>query len=51
MIDKERDDLVVEMHNDIKLLNQVLGEHKQTHSKYIYYFITTAIASGLSWFR
>ena len=51
MTDQERDDLIVEMHTDIKWLKQSNLEHKQTHAKYIYYFITTFIAIGLSWFR
>lgn len=51
MNDKDRDDLIIEMHTDIKWIKAWTVEHKQTHSRYIYYFITTAVAIGLSWFR
>ena len=51
MTDKDRDNLIIEMHTDIKWLKQFSVEHKQTHAKYVYYFIGTVIAIGLSWFR
>lgn len=51
MTDDDRDKLITEMHTDIKWLKQFSVEHKQTHAKYVYYFICTIIAIGLSWFR
>jgi len=51
MNDEQRDNLITEMHTDIKWLKQFSVEHKQTHAKYVYYFISTIIAIGLSWFR
>lgn len=51
MTDEQRDLLITEMHTDIRWLKEFDLEHKKTHSKYIYYFITTFIAIGLSWFR
>ena len=51
MTNDKRDSLIIEMHQDIKWLKASDIEHKKTHGKYIYYFITTFIAIGLSWFR
>ncbi len=51
MTNDMRDQLITEMHTDIRWLKENQVEHKQLHLRYIYYFITTAIAIGLSWFR
>ncbi len=51
MVDSDRDDLIIEMHTDIKWIKAWTVEHKQTHAKYKWYFISTVVAIGLSWFR
>ena len=51
MTNIERDKLIIETANDVRWIKAWTVEHKQTHSKYIYYMITTFIAIGLSWFR
>jgi len=51
MNDSRRDELIVEMHQDIKWLIKRDEEHKQSHSKYLYYMITVFIACVLSWFK
>lgn len=51
MTNNERDRLIYEINNDVKWIKAWTVDHKQTHSRYIYYFITTFIAIGLSWFR
>jgi hypothetical protein len=51
MLDTERDRLIIEMHQDIKWIKTWNDEHKQTHSKYLYYFIVTVVAIIASYFR
>jgi hypothetical protein len=51
MTDERRDILLTEMHTDIKWLKEFNIEHKKEHGRYIFYFITTAIAIIASWFR
>ena len=51
MTETERDKLIIETANDVKWIKTWTVEHKQTHAKYLYYFIGTIIAIGLSWFR
>jgi len=51
MTNYERDKYIIEMHTDIKWLKAGQLEHKNSHRKYVYYFITTFIAIALSWFR
>jgi len=51
MNDIERDNMLIEMHTDIKWLKGYQVEHKATHAKYIYYFIVTAIGVVISMFR
>ena len=43
MTNEERDDLIIEMHTDIKWLKQSNIEHKATHAKYIYLTWSTVI--------
>lgn len=47
----ERDELIVEMANDIKWLKEGTVAHRQSHSTYLYYFITCFVACILSWFK
>jgi hypothetical protein len=49
--DKDRDKLIIEMHTDIRWIKAWSVEHKQTHAKYVWYFISTILAFCLSWFR
>jgi len=51
MNDTERDEKIIEMHNDIRWIKEWTVEHKQAHSKYIYYFVTVFIACVVSWFK
>ena len=51
MNDSERDIKIIEMHNDIRWIKEWTVEHKQTHGKYLYYFITVFVACVLSWFK
>jgi len=48
---EQRDKLIIETANDVKWIKTWTVEHKQTHSKYMYYFLTSFIAIALSWFR
>jgi hypothetical protein len=51
MDNDERDRLIIETHRDVAWLKEWTVEHKQTHSKYIYYLVTCFVACVLSWFR
>ena len=51
MDNNERDKLIIETHRDVQWLKEWTVEHKSTHSKYAYYFISCLIACVLSWFR
>lgn len=51
MTDEQRDKLIIETASDVKWIKAWTIEHKQTHAKYVYYFITVAIGIILSWFR
>jgi hypothetical protein len=51
MTDDERDKLIVETANDVKWIKSWTVEHKQTHDKYKWYFISTIIGVILSFFR
>ena len=51
MTDDQRDKLIVETANDVKWIKTWTIEHKQTHSKYVLYFIGVAVSIILSWFR
>lgn len=51
MTDDDRDKLIIEMHQDIRWLKAFNIEHKATHAKYIYYFLTVFVACILSWFK
>ena len=51
MTDDERDKVIIEMHTDVRWIKAWTVEHKQTHGRYVWYFITSMIAIGLSWFR
>ena len=51
MTDDQRDKLIIETASDVRWIKAWTVEHKQTHAKYLYYFIGTVIAIGLSWFR
>ena len=51
MTDLMRDELIIEMHQDLKWLKAYNIEHKATHAKYIYYFIVTMIGVIVSMFK
>ena len=51
MTDDQRDKLIIETASDVRWIKAWTVEHKQTHAKYVWYFISTIIAIGLSWFR
>ncbi len=51
MTDDQRDKLITETANDVKWIKAWTVEHKDTHAKYVKFFICTIIAIGLSWFR
>ena len=51
MTNQERDEMLLEVHTDVRWIKAWTVEHKQTHSRYAYYFITTIAACILSWFR
>lgn len=51
MTETERDKLIIETANDVRWIKAWTVEHKQIHGKYTWYFISTIIAIGLSWFR
>jgi hypothetical protein len=51
MLEEERDRLIIEMHTDIKWLKEWSTKHAQEHSKYIYYFVATAVGVLISLFR
>lgn len=51
MNDRHRDILISEMHADIRWLKQASAEHRQTHARYVWYFISTLVAIFLCWFR
>lgn len=51
MNDIERDNMLIEMHTDIRWLKDFNIEHKAIHAKYFYYFIVTAIGVIISMFK
>ncbi len=51
MTDEQRDKLIIETANDVRWIKSWTIEHKQTHAKYVWYFVSTIVAIGLSWFR
>jgi len=51
MDDEQRDKLIWEINNDVKWIKAWTVDHKQTHAKYVWYFISTVVAIALSWFR
>ena len=40
----ERDKLIIETSNDVKWIKNWVIEHKKTHTRYTYYFITGLIS-------
>ena len=51
MTEQKRDELIIEMHTDIRWLKEQHKEHMASHAKYIYYMITIAVGLVISWFR
>ena len=51
MTETERDKLIIETANDVRWIKAWTVEHKQTHAKYVWYFISMVIGLCLSWFR
>jgi len=41
MNDIQRDELLIELRQDVKWLKAWAVEHKATHAKYVYYFLIT----------
>lgn len=51
MTDDQRDMLIIETANDVRWIREWTEEHKKTHAKYVWCFISVVIAIFLSWFR
>ncbi len=51
MTNEDRDNLIIEMHTDIRWIKAWTVDHKKTHAKYIWFFVSAVAAIILSWFR
>lgn len=51
MTEEQHDKLIIETANDVRWIKAWTVEHKQTHAKYVWYFISTIVAIFLSLFR
>lgn len=48
MTSEERDQKIIEIHNDVRWIKDWIVEHKAVHTRYLYFFVITAVGLVLA---